>query len=41
MRSALMADAFGEAAGALAADVDEAGVAGDLVQGGEGALGFG
>jgi hypothetical protein len=35
-----MADAFGEVARALAADVDEAGIAGDLVQGGQSALGF-
>ncbi len=37
---ALMADAFGEVARALAADVDEAGVAGDLVQGRQSALRF-
>ena len=37
---ALMADAFGEVARALSADVDEAGVAGDLVQGRQSALRF-
>ena len=37
---ALMTDAFGEVARALSADVDEAGVAGDLVQGGQSALRF-
>jgi len=36
-----MADPFGEGAGALAANFDEAGVAGDLVECGESALGLG
>lgn len=36
-----MADAFGESAGALTADFDEAGIAGDLVERGQGALRLG
>jgi hypothetical protein len=40
LQLALLADAFDELARA-AADLDEVGVASDLIQGGEGALGFG
>ena len=36
-----MTDAFSETACALSADIDEPGVAGDLIEGGEGALGLG
>jgi len=36
-----VANAFGESAGALAADFNEAGIAGDLVECGERALRFG
>ena len=36
-----MADALGEGAGALAANFDEAGIAGDLIERGESALGLG
>ena len=41
LRLALVADAFGEIAGALAANFDEAGIAGDLIQRGQGSLRFG
>ena len=36
-----MANAFGQCAGALAANLDEAGIAGDLVERGQGALRLG